>query len=112
MNHACSARSQCINACRLHAGTTFKYVLASLLLPQDQTTTQAPPFKFDTTLGKPGFVDPSGAPVTVTLTTKVRAHALLQPPYDACMAEQYVGRCWTRPAWLLHCKSVHMQRLL
>ena len=73
-SHACNARSLCISACCLHAGTTFKYSLASLLLPQDQTTTQPPPFKFDTALGKPGFVDPSGAPVTVTLTTKVRAH--------------------------------------
>ena len=54
------------------AGTTFTYVRASLLLVQDQTTTQQPPFMFDTTLGKPGFVDPSGAHVTVALTTKVR----------------------------------------
>jgi hypothetical protein len=52
-------------------GTTFTYLRSSLLLVQDQTKTQSPPFMFDTTLGKPGFVDPSGAPVTVTLTTKV-----------------------------------------
>lgn len=56
----------------MDTGTTFKYVRASLLQVQDQTTTQQPPFQFDTTLGMPGFVNPSGGPVTVTLTTKVQ----------------------------------------
>ena len=59
------------DASYLHTGTTFNYLRASLLLVQDQTTTQPPPFIYDTTLGKLGFVDPSGGPVTVALTTKV-----------------------------------------
>jgi hypothetical protein len=55
----------------LHTGTSFTYIRASLLLVQDQTTIQQPPFQFDTTLGHLGFVDLAGSPVTVTLTTKV-----------------------------------------
>ncbi len=74
----------------MHAGTTFKYIRASLLQVQDQTTTQQPPFQFDTTLEMPGFINPSGGPVTVTLTTKVPSNPLLTmcaplAPSDSCM---------------------------
>ncbi|BDA45136.1 hypothetical protein COCOBI_06-6160 [Coccomyxa sp. Obi] len=52
------------------SGTNYTYLRSSLLLVQDQTITQPPPFMFDTMIGKPGFVDPAGTAVTVTLTTK------------------------------------------
>ena len=55
------------------SGTNYTYVRSSLLFVQDQTTTQPPPFMFDTMVGKPGFVDPTGSTVSVTLTTKVRS---------------------------------------
>lgn len=55
------------------SGTNYKYIRSSLLFVQDQTITQPPPFMFDTMVGKPGFVDPAGSDVTVTLTTKVRS---------------------------------------
>lgn len=55
----------------LHTGTTLNHLRASLSLIQDQTITQPPPFIYDTTLGKLGFVDPSGGSVTMALTTEM-----------------------------------------
>ncbi|CAL8469107.1 g8648 [Coccomyxa elongata] len=55
------------------SGTNYKYVRSSLLFVQDQTTTQPPPYMFDTMVGKPGFVDPAGSDVTVTLTTESKS---------------------------------------
>jgi hypothetical protein len=52
----------------LHTGTIFNHLRASLSLVHDQTTTQPPPFM---TLGKLGFVDPSGGSVTMALTTEM-----------------------------------------
>lgn len=58
------------------SGSTYSFISARVIFPQEQTATNAP----NSVSSATGFVDPNGATVTVQLKTKVSALFLSLPP--------------------------------